>query len=230
MFYSEKNVIESCSDNPLLIFDLINREEFELVDMLISKKIVNINTVDNNGNDVVTRLLKAKEYDLVLKYIKMRDWDINHQNNEGNTFAHYLVSTNYVHVVDIIKALKRRKNLIPNLKNSNDETILDKSINSNSIYATLKIIEDKRFNNIDVISFKKMYDKCIKNTNYGVYSKLNNLDIIVDSLGKKDVLLPGMKLLLDKIVENKDLIKKNIKENNSKYFDEIIDNIVVQAS
>ena len=197
MFYDEEKTIKACEENPALIFELIREEHFELVDKLLSKKKVNLNTTDSSGNDVVTRLLKAKSFDLVLKYMKNKEWNINHQNNEGNTFAHYLVSINYVYVVDIIKAIRRRKDFIPNLKNEKKETILDKSINENYIYTTLKILEDKRFNNIDVVSFKKLFNAYIKSSYYGKYSKLNNLQIIIGSLSKKDVLIPNMKQLLD---------------------------------
>ena len=230
MFYDEEKTIKACEENPALIFELIREEHFELVDKLLSKKKVNLNTTDSSGNDVVTRLLKAKSFDLVLKYMKNKEWNINHQNNEGNTFAHYLVSINYVYVVDIIKAIRRRKDFIPNLKNEKNETILDKSINENYIYTTLKILEDKRFNNIDVVSFKKLFNAYIKSSYYGKYSKLNNLQIIIGSLSKKDVLLPNMKQLLDEIKDNMDQIKTEIMSNKSKSLEKIIKKKLVEVS
>ncbi len=230
MFYDEEKTIKACEENPALIFELIREEHFELVDKLLSKKKVNLNTTDSSGNDVVTRLLKAKSFDLVLKYMKNKEWNINHQNNEGNTFAHYLVSINYVYVVDIIKAIRRRKDFIPNLKNEKKETILDKSINENYIYTTLKILEDKRFNNIDVVSFKKLFNAYIKSSYYGKYSKLNNLQIIIGSLSKKDVLLPNMKQLLDEIKDNMDQIKTEIMSNKSKSLEKIIKKKLVEVS
>ena len=230
MFYDEEKTIKACEENPALIFELIREEHFELVDKLLSKKKVNLNTTDSSGNDVVTRLLKAKSFDLVLKYMKNKEWNINHQNNEGNTFAHYLVSINYVYVVDIIKAIRRRKDFIPNLKNEKKETILDKSINENYIYTTLKILEDKRFNNIDVVSFKKLFNAYIKSSYYGKYSKLNNLQIIIGSLSKKDVLLPNMKQLLDEIKYNMDQIKTEIMSNKSKSLEKIIKKKLVEVS
>ena len=230
MFYDEEKTIKACEENPALIFELISEEHFELVDKLLSKKKVNLNTTDSSGNDVVTRLLKAKSFDLVLKYMKNKEWNINHQNNEGNTFAHYLVSINYVYVVDIIKAIRRRKDFIPNLKNEKKETILDKSINENYIYTTLKILEDKRFNNIDVVSFKKLFNAYIKSSYYGKYSKLNNLQIIIGSLSKKDVLLPNMKQLLDEIKDNMDQIKTEIMSNKSKSIEKIINKKLVEVS
>lgn len=230
MFYDEEKTIKACEENPALIFELIREEHFELVDKLLSKKKVNLNTIDSSGNDVVTRLLKAKSFDLVLKYMKNKEWNINHQNNEGNTFAHYLVSINYVYVVDIIKAIRRRKDFIPNLKNEKKETILDKSINENYIYTTLKILEDERFNNIDVVSFKKLFNAYIKSSYYGKYSKLNNLQIIIGSLSKKDVLLPNMKQLLDEIKDNMDQIKTEIMSNKSKSLEKIIKKKLIEVS
>ena len=230
MFYNEEKTIKACEENPALIFELIREEHFELVDKILSKKKVNLNTTDSCGNDVVTRLLKARNFDLVLKYMKSKEWNINHQNNEGNTFAHYLVSINYVYVVDIIKAIRRRKDFIPNLKNEKKETILDKSINENYIYTTLKILEDERFNNIDVVSFKKLFNAYIKSSYYGKYSKLSNLKIIIGSLSKKDVLLPNMKQLLDEIKDNMDQIKTEIMSNKSKSIEKLIKKKLIEVS
>ena len=221
MFGNEEIAIKTCERKPILIFDLIRERQFDLVDKILSRDKVSLNTLDSAGNDVVTRLLKAKEFDLVLKYMKKKEWNINHQNNEGNSFAHYLVSINYMYVVDIIKSIKRRKDFIPNLKNEKGETILDKSINENYIYTTLKILEDQRFNNIDVVSFRKLFDAYIKSSYYGSYSKLNNLEIIVGSLSKKDVLLPNMKQLLDEIKDNMDLIKDEIMSNKFKSLEKL---------
>ena len=230
MFYKEEKAIKACEEEPSLIFELIKEGESDLVDKILSKGIVSVNTTDDAGNDVITRLLKAKEYELVLKFMKNTSWDINHQNYDGNTFAHYLVSVNYVYVMDIIKALKRKRSLLLNIKNNNGETILDKSINEEYIYTTLKILEDKRFNNIDVVSIKKLFDAYIKSREYGKYSKLNNLQIIVSSLDKKEELQPNMEHLLDEIKTNMNLIKKEIMRNKSKYLECIIDNVLVEAS
>ena len=230
MFYNEEKAIKACEEEPSLIFELIKEGESDLVDKILSKGIVSVNATDDAGNDVITRLLKAKEYELVLKFMKNTSWDINHQNYDGNTFAHYLVSVNYVYVMDIIKALKRKRSLLLNIKNNNGETILDKSINEEYIYTTLKILEDKRFNNIDVVSFKKLFDAYIKSREYGKYSKLNNLQIIVSSLDKKEELQPNMEHLLDEIKTNMNLIKKEIMRNKSKYLECIIDNVLVEAS
>lgn len=229
MFYDEKRAISDCEKEPALIFDLIKRNRFDLVDKVLSKGKIDINKLDSAGNDIITKLLKVKQYDLVLKYMKNKDWDINRQDNDGNTFAHHLVSINYVHVVDIIKSIKRRKDFIPNIKNNKGETILDKSINENYIYTTLKILEDKRFNNIDVVSFKKVFNAYIKSSYYGKYSKINNLQIIVGSLEKKESLLPNMRQLVDEIKDNMDQIKEEIMSNKSRRLEKLIKKQLVEV-
>ena len=109
MFYDVDQAINACEDDPSLIFELIREGHIELVDKILSKKLVSINTKDENGNDVLTRLLKHGNYDVVLKHMGNKEWDINHQNNDGDTFAHILVTINYVDVLEILKKLKRIK-------------------------------------------------------------------------------------------------------------------------
>ena len=116
-------------------------------------------------------------------------------------------------VLDIIKQLKKNKDFSPNIKNKNGETLLDKSINENYIYTTLKILEDKRFNNIDIVSFKKIFDTYITSPSYGKYSKFDNLKSIVNSLEKKDSLLPNVQELVEEISNNMDTIKNEIMKN-----------------
>ena len=72
---------------------------------LLDKNKVDVNICDGAGNDVVTRLLKAKQYDLVLRLMKKRTWNVNHQNKDGDTFAHILVMKKYLDVMEIIKQL-----------------------------------------------------------------------------------------------------------------------------
>ena len=111
MFYDEAKAIKACEEEPSLIFELIREEHYELVDFLLTKKKVDINICDELGNNVLVRLLKKGQYDLVLKHMKNKKWDVNHQNNDGDTFAHILVLYNYVNVLEIINGLKKNKNL-----------------------------------------------------------------------------------------------------------------------
>lgn len=229
MFFDEAKAVKACEEDPSLIFELIKEEHFELVDKILSKKKVSVNVVDRAGNDVVTRLLKARQYDLVLKYMKKKEWDVNHQNLDGNTFAHYLVSINYVAVLDIIKQLRKNKNFLPNIKNKKGESILDKSINENYIYTTLKVLEDDRFNSIDVLSFTRIIDTYIKSSAYGKYSKINNLEVILDSLDQKDGLLPVMERMIKDIRDNLDIIKNEIMKNRSRHLESVIDQVLSEA-
>ncbi len=226
MFYNEEKTIKMCEEDPSLIFELMREGHFEFVEELLDKQVVDINTLDESSNDVITRLLRAKQYHLVLKYMKKKTWDVNHQNIDGNTFAHYLVSIHYVQVLEIIKELKKNRKFKPNIKNKKDETILDKSINENYIYTTLKILEDKRFHNIDVTSFQKLVKTYIKNPAYGRHSKLDNLTFIVNTLEEKDKLLPNVKSLVDEISDNMEIIKTDILKNKFRRLEGLINEFV----
>lgn len=221
MFYDEKSAIEACEENPTMIFDLINEGHEELVDEILTKKIVNINETNSNGDDVLMCLLRKGMNELVFKYMKKKEWDVNHQNNDGDTFAHILVTKKYLDVMDIIKQILKNNAFMPNIRNKKGETILDKSINNNYIYTTVKILEDERFNNIDLVSFKNLYENYIRNDSYGKYSKMNNLEIIIDSLSLKE-LLPKLEKLVDFIRENLDEIMKSFEKNQTKVLDDLI--------
>ena len=226
MFYNETKTIEMIEEDPSLVFELIKEGHINFVDMLLKKKKVDINICDEMGNNILVRLLKIGAYDIVLNHMNNKEWDVNHQNNEGNTFAHYLVSINYVNVIDIINKLKKNKKFLPNIKNNQGETILDKSINDNYIYTTVKILEDSRFNNIDVLSFKHLYDTYIKSNNYGKYSKLTNLEMILDNLTDKK-LLPTLEEIINFIKKNFNAIKEEVLNNNkSTRIDTIIENVI----
>lgn len=230
MFYNETKTIELVEEDPSLVFELIKEGHIEFVDMLLKKKIVDINTCDETGNNILVRLLKCGAYDIVLEHMGNKDWDINHQNMDGDTFAHILVSINYVNVIDIIAKLKKNKEFLPNMKNNNGETILDKSINDSYIYTTVKILEDSRFNNIDVVSFKHLYDTYIKSDKYGKYSKLTNLEMIINNLTEKQ-LLPRMQKLIEFIKSNFDLIKEEVL-NSQKFtrIDTIINDVLQESN
>ncbi len=229
MFYNEEKAILACEEEPSLIFELVKEGYFDIVDYILSKKKVDINICDEFGNNILVRLLKKGQYKMVLKHMKNKEWDVNHQNNDGDTFAHTLVSINYVNVMDIIKQLRKNKNFMPNIKNNNGETILDKSINSNYIYTTVKILEDKRFNNIDIASFKKIYDTYIKTNKYGKYSKVTNLEIIINNLEDKS-LVPRMEKLINLFKENIDIIKEEVFNNKTSSMDNIINYILREGT
>lgn len=221
MFYDEQQAIKACEEEPSLIFELIKEEYYDVVDKLLTRKNIDINTCDEKGNNILMKLLKKSKYEIVLKHMKNQTWDINHQNTDGDTFAHILVMHDYVNVVDIITQLIKNQTFMPNIKNNKQETILDKSINDNYIYTTVKILEDKRFNNIDVFSFKHLFNTYIKTSRYGKYTKLNYLELIIDNLDNKE-LMPRMEKLLNNIKNNFDSIKQEVLNNSTKQIDGMI--------
>lgn len=226
MFYDVDQAINACEEDPSLIFELIREDHIELVDKILSKKLVSVNTKDENGNDVLARLLKHGNYDIVLKHMNNPEWNVNNQNLDGDTFAHILVTIHYVNVIDIIKKIKKNKNFMPNIKNNNGETILDCSINNKYIYTTIKILEDSRFNNIDILSFKHLYDTYIKSNIYGKYTKVTNLEIILDSLEDKP-LHPTMEKLISYLSDNFEKLKEAIFANQTSYLDNIIQSLLL---
>ena len=225
-FYNEEQAIRVCLEKPTMIFGLIKEGYIEVVDKILSldKKI--INTTDSEENDVMMALLSRKCYDLVLKHMKNKEWDINHQNDRGNTFSHILVTMNYLKTLNILEQLKKNKKFIPNIKNNRGETILDRAVLTNNLCTAMKILDDKRFNNIDVLSFKYMYDKYINNSYYGTYSKINNWEIIIDRISKKEVLKPNMRKLLNALHKNYDNIKRDLLVNSNDNIELIIDSFI----
>ena len=221
MFNSDNGMLSAFPDDPLVIFTLIKQGEFEIIQLLIEKNKINVNLCDSVGNDVVTRLLKAKQYDMVLELMKKRNWDVNHQNVEGNTFGHILAQDNSVSALKVVEQLTKKRNFLPNIQNNKGETILDLAINNNYLCTAFKFLEDKRFNNIDVNSFQKLLNVSIKNNYYGKYTKLNNLEIIVSNLDKKE-LIPVMQELIEEIKNNMTLIKEEILNNKSNSLETLV--------
>jgi hypothetical protein len=229
MFYSEQQVVDACTEEPSTIFNVIKNGDFEIIEKLLEENKLNVNICDGVGNDLVTRLLKAKQYDLVIEVMKKRNWDVNHQNIEGNTFGHILVLDNSVGALRVMEQLIKKKNFTPNIKNNKGETMLDRAINNNYIYTVFKILEDKRCNDIDLITFKKLYKTCIRNSYYGIYSKLNNLEVIVDNLDKKE-LEPDVRRIIDVINDNMEYIKTEIMRNRSSILENIINSTMNEAT
>lgn len=214
-------IIEKSKEDPTLVFSYIRRCNYELAYELVDKNIVSINTLDSVGNDVVTKLLKAKQYEYVILLMKKKNWNVNNQNDEGNTFGHILAMDNSPMAVKVVEELTKKSNYIPNLKNKKHETAMDIALNNNYLCTAFKLLEDKRFNEIDFSSFKNLFMASIENKDYGKYSKITNLEIIVDSLEKKD-LSEAMRDLINCIIENLDRIKNDIMNNRSYTIDSII--------
>lgn len=226
MFYSMTQAESACEEEPSLIFSLIKECDKDVVSKIISKDNYDFSIVDSFGNNVIMALLKNKYYDLVLKYIDKVN--INHQNNDGDTIMHLLVVNNYANTKEIMDYILNNKKFIPNIKNNLGETILDKSINSNYLYTTIKILGDQRFNSIDIYSFKNLYETYIKSNNYGKYSKLSNLEIILDNLVDKE-LLPRMNKLISLIYNNLDSIKNDFYISKTEKIDNLINLVISEC-
>lgn len=226
MFYSMTQAESACEEEPSLIFSLIKECDKDVVSKIISRDNYDFSIVDSFGNNVIMALLKNKYYDLVLKYIDKVD--INHQNNDGDTIMHLLVVNNYANTKEIMDYILNNKKFIPNIKNNLGETILDKSINSNYLYTTIKILGDQRFNSIDIYSFKNLYETYIKSNNYGKYSKLSNLEIILDNLVDKE-LLPRMNKLISLIYNNLDSIKNDFYISKTEKIDNLINLVISEC-
>ena len=221
MFYDEIQAIEKCEEEPSQIFNLIDEGHLEMVEKVLRKKWASVNITNENDDDILSYLLKKNHYDLVLKLMKKKDWNVNHQNKDGNTFAHILVSKKYLEVIEITKELYKNKKFIPNMRNKNGETILDISLYKDNIYTAVKILKDKRFNNIDLMSFKTLYEKYVKDEKYGIYSKMTNLEVIIDNL-KDRQLLPRLNKVIDTLSNDLDDIKKSLKQGNIETLDNMI--------
>ena len=216
----KKNVV-TCVEDQKLVFSLFKSFEYEKIGNLIFNNEINVNIVDGVGNDVVTRLLKAKQYDLLLEIIKKRNWDVNHQNEEGNTFGHILAQDDSAMAVKVMEQLTKKKNYLPNIKNNKGQTAMDIALSNHYLCTAFKILEDKRFDNIDIFSFKNLLNVTINSKFYGKYSKITNLNIIVSNLEKKNL---DMKVreLVDNIRKNMEAIKRDIMNNQLLLLDSII--------
>ncbi len=230
MFYAEEQALLACEEEPSLIFELMKEGHFTLVDQVLRKKLVSIAEVDTEGNTVLMKLLKLKQYDLVSKYMNHSDFEVNHQNKEGNTFAHILATKNYVHAAPLIKKLKKNTEFSPNLKNNEGKTILDLSIQSGNLCTTLKFLEDKRFSNIDVVSFEHLYKTFIRNNAYGKYTRLTNLEVVLSNLEKKHNLLPRMERLVNLLASEFEVIKEELLSNKLTSLDNIIETVLVESN
>ena len=225
MFYSTKQAEDMCNEDPSLLFNLIKENDKETLENILDSNI-DFNIVDVNGNNIIMCLLKNKYYDLVLKYIDRVD--INHQNSLGDTIIHMLFSVDYKDVREIIEYVLENTEINLNIRNNLGETILDKSISKNYLYSTIKILENDNFDSIDIYSFKKLYDTYIKSNNYGMYSKLSNLEIIMDNIERKS-LIPKMRKLVYLINNNKNYIKRDFDKSKIDVLDNLINKVIKEV-
>lgn len=225
MTSSTMQLVNACKEDPSLIFTYIKEGKYREVAELIVGNVVSINTEDSVGNDVLTRLLKAKQYDLVMILMKKKNWDVNHQNIEGDTFAHILAMDDDHKSMQIVDSLVKKKRYLPNIKNNLGQTAFDKATTNNYLIKSLKMFEDKRLTNIDLIEIKKLFTLSVADKYFGKYSRLNNFNLIINSLNKKE-LSPIVQELVDRINENKIAIKENIMDDKIDLIERIINTTI----
>jgi len=227
MFYDIDEARSECESEPALLFSAIKYNYRDVYEYVIDKG-VDLNITDELGDNLLMKLLKNKDYDLVNKYILNEDLMINHQNIDGDTIVHILVTHNYKDVKDILDNVLKREDFLPNIKNNLGETILDRSLKNRYLYTTIQILKDKRFNSISLKSFKDLYEVYIKSSEYGMYSKLNNFTLIVDNLKKKD-LMPRMQKLLSLLKKDEKNIKDDFLSSKTGYLDSIINDMIKET-
>lgn len=228
MFYDIDKAIDACEEDPSLVFIAIKNNYRDVYEKVLENENFNFNLEDMDGNNVLMKLLRNKDYDLISKYISNNVININHQNNNGDTIMHLLVGHNYVDIKEIFEKILKREDFLPNIKNNNNESILDKSINNNYIYTVIKILSDSRFNSIGLSSFKRLYEAYIKSNNYGTYSKLNNYVLIFDNLKRKS-LMPSMNKLIKALKSKEKMILSDLEEAKLDNLDKIINNVIEET-
>ena len=105
----EQQLIGACVEEPSLVFKFINKGHFDIIEKLIDQNKINVNIEDGVGNDIVTRLLKAKRYDLVEVLMKKKNWNVNHKNSDGDTFGHILAYDNSLNAIKVAELLNKKK-------------------------------------------------------------------------------------------------------------------------
>lgn len=81
-----------------------------------------------------------------------------------------------------------------------------------------------------MVSFKHLYDTYIKSNKYGKYSKLTNLEVIVNNLTEKS-LLPRMEKLIEFIKTNFEIIKQEVlNSQKSTQIDVIIKDVLQESN
>lgn len=221
MFNNEQQMISVCKEDPSMIFKIINKGYFEVVEKMVEENDLDVNLVDGVGNDIVTRLLKARQYDLVVQLMKKKNWNVNHKNQDGNTFGHVLAHDNSICAVKVVEQLNKKKNYSPNIRNNKGETILNRALSCNYLCTAIKFMEDKRFTSIDLPTFKSLCKAIIHSREYGKYTKINTLEIVVENMEKKE-LDSNVADLVEELSDNMDTIKRDIMNNDSRLLDSLI--------
>ncbi len=224
--FTSDQAIKAAEEDPSIIFELIKTDNDELLNHMLDESLIDVNLVSSNNDSLAIKLLKSAKYELVLKVIKNKNWNVNYQNDDKETFGHILAKINNVAVVPVFKELKKNKNFDINLRNKDDKTIFDISVESHNAYVSTKIIEDERFNDINIFEFLKFYETYIDTNEYGKYSKINMIESILTMDGR--YVNTRMQELLNHLKDNFKNIKKDIENDDYNLLKSIIKECIYQ--
>ena len=224
--FTSDQAIKAIEEDPSIIFELIKTDNDELLNHMLDESLIDVNLVSSNNDSLAIKLLKSAKYELVLKVIKNKNWNVNYQNDDKETFGHILAKINNVAVVPIFKELKKNKNFDINIRNKDDKTIFDISVESHNSYVSTKIIEDERFNDINIFEFLKFYETYIDTNEYGKYSKINMIESILTMDGR--YVNTRMQELLNHLKDNVKNIKKDIENDDYNLLKSIIKECIYQ--
>lgn len=224
--FTSDQAIKAAEEDPSIIFELIKTDNDELLNHMLDESLIDVNLVSSNNDSLAIKLLKSAKYELVLKVIKNKNWNVNYQNDDKETFGHILAKINNVAVVPVFKELKKNKNFDINIRNKDDKTIFDISVESHNAYVSTKIIEDERFNDINIFEFLKFYETYIDTNEYGKYSKINMIDSILTMDGR--YVNTRMQELLNHLKDNVKNIKKDIENDDYNLLNSIIKECIYQ--
>lgn len=224
--FTSDQAIKAAEEDPSIIFELIKTDNDELLNHMLDESLIDVNLVSSNNDSLAIKLLKSAKYELVLKVIKNKNWNVNYQNDDKETFGHILAKINNVAVVPVFKELKKNKNFDINIRNKDDKTIFDISVESHNAYVSTKIIEDERFNDINIFEFLKFYETYIDTNEYGKYSKINMIESILTMDGR--YVNTRMQELLNHLKDNFKNIKKDIENDDYNLLKSIIKECIYQ--
>lgn len=224
--FTSDQAIKAAEEDPSIIFELIKTDNDELLNHMLDESLIDVNLVSSNNDSLAIKLLKSAKYELVLKVIKNKNWNVNYQNDDKETFGHILAKINNVAVVPVFKELKKNKNFDINIRNKDDKTIFDISVESHNSYVSTKIIEDERFNDINIFEFLKFYETYIDTNEYGKYSKINMIESILTMDGR--YVNTRMQELLNHLKDNFKNIKKDIENDDYNLLKSIIKECIYQ--
>lgn len=224
--FTSDQAIKAAEEDPSIIFELIKTDNDELLNHMLDESLIDVNLVSSNNDSLAIKLLKSAKYELVLKVIKNKNWNVNYQNDDKETFGHILAKINNVAVVPVFKELKKNKNFDINIRNKDDKTIFDISVESHNSYVSTKIIEDERFNDINIFEFLKFYETYIDTNEYGKYSKINMIESILTMDGR--YVNTRMQELLNHLKDNVKNIKKDIENDDYNLLKSIIKECIYQ--